>query len=637
MNKVTNLNISDLEASIIQYLISANDYCTSFDIASVIGINRRQVRSEMNAVKNILAQFGYTLDSKRSKGYLILERTELDHLVNLISSTGTEYGDVTSPEGRQSFLCQTLYMNDDNYSKLDDLAYMMFVSRSTVNNSLAYAEKNAFMKHHLTVEYRSRNGLKLIGDELSKREMYCDIVFDLLGQSHTINTFVDLFKIPDAKLESKICDVIKRYCIHLSDIAFADFMLYLTTAAQRISVGKTLTSSPDMTPITGRPEFDPARVIGSLISNYFHVPVNEHEINRIAIKIIAKQSSSHLKLHTKSLLTQKIMDESFSEIYRQTHISFSSPIYYPIFERYIYATTLILQYQEKIRNPLYHQVSDHYPLAYIMANIVADIMEKYTSYRMSSSHIAFYTIFFNNWIQNLKAHHENVLLVGGYGSMATESVRYEINQRLGNILAVKDTCMYHELDGYNLSEYAFVITTLPVAVKLTIPVITISQYVLDDDINKIRRFISSDYKHFNPCLSFCPSLFKSGVLIKNFHDGSKALSKLICSIFTRLKVPYVERCLLAEQNRIETLNNGILMIKINKALSSHSIIAEIVLSKKIIYDEEDIWAIIIISSEDKTMDLFSAVYETCSHVSFEQVEELAKNNGTYTDFLSLLS
>jgi Transcriptional antiterminator len=636
MNKVADLNISDLDASIIQYLVSTNDYCTSFDIASAISINRRQVRGEMNSVKNILAKLGYTLDSKRSKGYLILERSELDNLVNIICSTGTEYGDINTPEGRQSFLCQVLYIDDEYYIKLDDLADMMFVSRSTVNNSLTQLAKNIFNKYNLTIEYRSRNGLKLVGTELGKREMYCDIVFDLLGQSHKINTFVDLFRIPDAHLENEICKVIQRYHIHLSDIAFADFMLYLTTTGQRISTGKVLTSSPDMTPIKGRPEFDPARVIGSLISNYFNVSVNEHEINRIAIKIIAKQSSSQIKLNVNNPLTQKIMDESFNEIYQQTHISFTSPVYYPIFERYIYATTLILQYHEKIRNPLYHQVSDHYPLAYLISNIVADVMEKYTGFRMSSSHIAFYTIFFNNWIQNLKSHHENVLLIGGYGSMAAESVRYEINQRLGNMLAVKDTCMYHELDDYNLSEYAFVITTLPIAIHLTIPVITISQHVLDDDINKIRRFISSDYKNFHPCLSFCPSLFKSGVIIKNLHDASKSLSNLICSILTRLKAPYVERCLLAEQNRIETLNNGILMIKIDKALSSHSIVAQIILSKKILYDEEDIWTIIVISSEDKTLDLFSAVYETCSKVPYEAIEKLAKNNGTYIDFLSLL-
>ena len=142
MNKVADLNISDLDASIIQYLVSTNDYCTSFDIASAISINRRQVRGEMNSVKNILAKLGYTLDSKRSKGYLILERSELDNLVNIICSTGTEYGDINTPEGRQSFLCQVLYIDDEYYIKLDDLADMMFVSRSTVNNSLTQLAKN---------------------------------------------------------------------------------------------------------------------------------------------------------------------------------------------------------------------------------------------------------------------------------------------------------------------------------------------------------------------------------------------------------------------------------------------------------------------------------------------------------------
>ena len=42
------------EIKIIQILLSSNDYISTYEIATLIGISRRSVREEINNVKNIL-------------------------------------------------------------------------------------------------------------------------------------------------------------------------------------------------------------------------------------------------------------------------------------------------------------------------------------------------------------------------------------------------------------------------------------------------------------------------------------------------------------------------------------------------------------------------------------------------------
>ena len=59
------------EIKIIQILLSSNDYISTYEIATLIGVSRRSVREEINNVKNILKEHNIHLTSKPNKGYII--------------------------------------------------------------------------------------------------------------------------------------------------------------------------------------------------------------------------------------------------------------------------------------------------------------------------------------------------------------------------------------------------------------------------------------------------------------------------------------------------------------------------------------------------------------------------------------
>ena len=80
------LIINDINVAIIEYLIINLDYCDSYDIARNVGINRRQVRSAIISIKDILRDLGFTLESKRSKGYRIVERNRINELSDTFNS-----------------------------------------------------------------------------------------------------------------------------------------------------------------------------------------------------------------------------------------------------------------------------------------------------------------------------------------------------------------------------------------------------------------------------------------------------------------------------------------------------------------------------------------------------------------------
>lgn len=63
------------EIKIIQILLASNDYISTYEIATLIGISRRSVREEINNVKNILKELEIHFTSKPNKGYIIDEKT----------------------------------------------------------------------------------------------------------------------------------------------------------------------------------------------------------------------------------------------------------------------------------------------------------------------------------------------------------------------------------------------------------------------------------------------------------------------------------------------------------------------------------------------------------------------------------
>ncbi len=634
MTELKKISLNELDASIIRYLISCQDYCTSYDIAMNVGINRRQIRSEINVIKDILEDLGYTLDSKRSKGYFILERSELGFLNDLVNNAGTQ-NEYLSPAARRTYATQLLIENDDDYMRLDDLADVLYVSRSTINNDLAQ-HLHRLESHNLTLDFKKRGGVRIIGSELAKRETYCDGLFGIFSNSRTIYNYLDLFTNPQAKLENMIIVTLQAYSIQMSDTAMCDFLIYLTVLASRISKGKTLTESPDIKLIEDRSEFVVARILAGLLSNYLNVQINEHEINRIAIKLLAKRSSTLITDTIEQPEALLISRDCLDQIYRSMRISFHDPTFARIFEQYIYTTYVITRYNEKVRHPLYYEMQENYPVAYDMARIVSDVFHQHTGKPLSESHIAFYTTFFNTWIARMKTKKEPVLLICSLGTGATESVREQLMVDLGSRIDILDTCMYYQLNDMDLSRYTFIISTMPINRTLSIPTVHISQFVLQDDIKKIIDFLSTNFSSFRPLCVMTPSLYTDRVHAVNINDAYSAMAEVISSVFKKLKASYVESILSSEQNILNVLPNSIALMKISKPLSSHSFISVLVLDEPLDCSGEEIRVLLVVSSVNKTINLFTAMQEECVFVQKRDVCEFIKEHHAYTEFMSLI-
>ncbi len=632
------MNLKQSEIKIIKLLISSPNYISSYDISAATGINRRLVRDEMINVKKILKSLGYNLISKTSKGYIIDGKTSdsLQSLTNLIENAEKqkEYIIPTLPWERQIYIERYLIEQND-YIKIDDLADILLISRSTISNDLKHAKKE-LDKFHLSFKQKPNYGICIVGSETNKRNRLVDLIFENLKKSKMFYDYLNsYFNDPDS-LEYGIIQIIKNHCIEFTDFALCDFLICLSISLKRILQGQIITEKIDSSLIENRQELVVAKEIAYFIENKAHCKIPETEINIIAIDLICKMSTNPINI-IPSNITIQIVKEILDTIEKETLLNLKNEAFIFSLNAYIENVLIRIAYAEKIRNPFYDKLKDAFLLAYTCAEIASSVIFKYTNQSLSRSELASSAILFHNAIYCNKTSKKRTLLVCGLGSVASDIIENQILKRFDNSIDIIKKTQYYQLNDENLSQYELIISTAPIHKNLQIPHINISQILGNDDLDKIDNYLSIYFEKIPLETIFHPRLFKSHIQLNSINEIPSEFYKLIHDQYTRLKESLITNILLEDFATITFYNHGISIIKLNKPLNNHDILSVLILDNPINWNNNRVQIFILFSCLDTNNHIFNSITNTFSNLSnhISSIENIFKNP-TYQTFLKTL-
>lgn len=632
------MNLKKNEIEIIKLLISSTHYISSYDIATATGINRRLVRDEMLNVRTILSTLGYNLISKTSKGYIIEGKSShsLQALAAFIENAECQREAIfpTLPEERQNYIIKRLIETDD-YMKIDDLADELLISRSTISSDLKYAKKT-MKKYGLIIKQKPNYGICITGDEANCRKQICDFAFTNLRQSEMLYDYLNSYIANKDSIEYGIIEIIKKYNIELSDIALCDFLLSLSVSMTRILSQHTITKSPDLLIIKGRIEFDVARDIAHFLEEKNQCKINEYEVNQLAIQLICKRSSKGVEPKNDPT-THKLVNEILRQIYKQTLLKFESQHFYTIFTLYIEAAIIRLAYCEKIRNPLYSELKTRYPLAYELAQITSSVIYKHTNQNLSMSELAFFAIIFNTAIYNKQISKKRVLLLCGLGGGTEDLCTFQILDRFESQIDIVKASQYYKLPDENLDNYDFIISTVPIHKKLSIPYINISPIIEQDDLNRIDNYLSYLFNKNSLETIFHPKLYKDLVNVKSKKDVISEFYKLIKGQYPTIKESFLTHLIIKDQSSLVSYNNGIGLIKLNKPINSNTIVSIIILKNSILWDKQELRVVILLSSTDSNNYVYNSLTNALVQLSSNQGDiQKIYEHPSYIEFLKVI-
>ena len=613
------MNLNKKEIEIIKLLISSSNYISSYDIATATGINRRLVRDEMINIKTILKTLGYELISKTSKGYIIEGKSShsLQALANIIEDAERQRESVfpTLPWERRNYIQKRL-IEADGYVKIDDLADELLISRSTISSDLKKA-RHDIKKYGLTMKQKPNYGICIVGDEANKRKPICDYQFTNLRQSEMFYDYLNSFIASVDSLEYGILEIIKKHQVEMSDIALCDFLLSLSISIMRILAGHTITHPQDLTLIEGRSEFACARDIAHFIEEKNQCEINEYEINQIAIELICKRSSKGTTPKNVPEVAH-LVNEILAEIYQQTLLTFTDEKFHTVFTLYIEAALIRLTYHEKIRNPLYDELKTTYPLAYELAQITSSVIEKHLHQSLSMSELAFFAIIFNTAINRKTTNKKKVLLLCGLGGGAEDLTSYQILDRFESQIDIVKTSQYYKLPDEDLSQYDFIISTVPIHKKLAIPYINISQIISQEDLDKIDNYLSYLFNKNRMETLFHPQLYKTNVKVRHKSDIVNEFYKMLKTQYPTIKESFKNNLIIKDQSTMIHYRHKIGLLKLNKPLNNNNILAVLLLNKPILWDKKELQMIILFSCSDNNNYIYNTISNTLMNLSLKE-------------------
>lgn len=488
---------------ILRELMATSSPLTGTYLANVNQVTTRTTREDMKSLMTILVENGAHIHSLKGKGYQLEIQDEQLFRKFLQGIANTEDSESmvkpNTPEERTNYIIKRLLLSED-YVKLDDLADEMYISKSTIQNDLKQA-KEMLKKYDISLDARPNYGLILKGSEVKLRFAMSEFMFernDSIGIDPNLGSFIqeDLDTI-----QTIIMNQINGHQITLSDIAIHNLLVHIAIAYKRIKSGYHVTLyQSDMSDILGQKEYEVAQEIVKKVEESFHVSFPEAEVAYIAIHLLGTKMLTQANddvvqvieddiLHIVTLALERIEEEYNLGISDDKELIFGLGLHLkPAVNRY--------KYGMNIRNPMIEDIKKNYPLAFEAAVIAGIVIGEATDTEINENEVGYLALHIGAAMERrkLKSGPKRCLIVCASGMGTAQLIYYKLKNKFGKSLDVIGTTEYYKLNDYNLHDIDFIVSSIPIAENIPVPVIQVNAIVGDGDLSKIERFFF-DEKH----------------------------------------------------------------------------------------------------------------------------------------------
>lgn len=362
---------------------------------------------------------------------------------------------------------------------------------------------------------------------------------------------------------------------------------------------------------------------------------DEYEIQNITIQLICKRATKGLTF----IYNQDIIDlqnEILDKIKKQTLITFDDEHFNKVFPLYLNYTLIRQKYGEKIRTPLYEDIQYDYPLSYYLAQIVSQVIKKHTKIPLSRSEITNFTILFNNTINNKKYSQKKVLLINCMSESIKTFINHFIEKELYDQLVITKSIHYYEIEEENLDQYDLILSTAPIHRQLPIPVISVNYIMSQDDIIRIKSYLSYLFNDEQMLYYFHPSFYKAHVPVKTLKGLATSFYQSIKSVY-RLNDSKKNDMMNKNICSVHTFENQIGLLRLSRPLNSNNIISIIVLEEPMKVENQTFNIAILFSCTDNQNIMYNTLFSTLKNIS-KNKDDLNRLSShiSYTEFLSII-
>ena len=467
-------------------LLELGDRYTGEQIAGMLGVTARTVRTDMRVISSTLPTFGAVIDSKRGKGYrLILQDSEAYNRMKMQTEEMEDQSDRVTK-------LALLLLQRKTYLKLEDAAEILYVSESTIKNDLRVLKKD-LERRGLTVITKPRYGIRVIGSERQLRNVY--------------RTFLEAdTSIPGLKgqlyqqLRNLVVSVLKEEDTLVTEIGVDNLVIHIWIASERMDAGLVADiSKADKEHLSRLKEYQVAQKLAKSVGTVLGVELPIDEVVYMTMHLLGAKSVSYEDKGMKNFT--KVVDSRIIEIsasllrvadeHMQLSLANDNELLSgialhlkPALNRFKYGLT--------IRNPMLSEIKQAYPKAFDASVLMGKKLQELTDVSINEDELGYLALHVGAAMERQESQRvkKRALVVCATGIASSQLLYYKLQARFSGRMEIAGTCSAADLQRRSLEDIDLIITTVPLSNTLSKPIINVHTLLRESDVGHIERIIA---------------------------------------------------------------------------------------------------------------------------------------------------
>lgn len=510
------------QEQILAILAERNDYMTSRQLAELLQVSDRTIRSDVDAI-NRKAGGVPSIESNMRFGYRLNPEAR-----PLPAQQEKADGEIPqTPGARCIYIIQKLLFETRSLN-LTVLQSQIYVSGYSIDNDLKRIRRMLEPYANLKL-VRNKECISLEGDEASKRRFYRDLLvaevqenflnLDILA--HMYRSF-DLIEVKDIFVE-----VLEEYDYSIHESLFPMLILHAGTSIERMSCSNIermscsnyVNMEDKEQGLDETIEYQISKIFFERISDRLHIKVKDGEIGMFALVIMGRRASNYtsdfVNFRGRWLNTKKLVTEALEQVYGLFGLDFrQDDDLIAGLKMHMHGLIDRLKNQVTLEDVFLEEIKRKYPLVFEMGIYVVHLLEEQLDVKISDMESGFIALHLGAASERMNSvrKYRAVMILPHNQSFSDMCVK-KLSDMFRERMEVVRIFRYFEEDAVAALDADIILSTFPIGHKLDIPTVTINLFVdSETESNVLQALNQLDKKGFQ--LEFASHI---GHLIRKEH------------------------------------------------------------------------------------------------------------------------
>ncbi|GLC29577.1 BglG family transcription antiterminator [Clostridium omnivorum] len=633
------------ERKILVLLYGKKRKFTTNELANALHVSPRTIKTDIKRIMEELEEgnTGCTINTKTGLGiWITYDEKGRQYLDNLLMN-GDNYSYI-SPETRKYYVALKL-LDADDYISMESIAESMYVSKGTIVNSINELTPT-FEKIGLVLEKKVKYGMRVLGEEGKLRIARAYVIRKLVSnQGNYISSKLQPFfeKINLEKINDIIQEAEKKIEFILSDTSYSELVIQLAIVVKRILKGKSCTIEEDINKYAGKKELGITQYISSRLEEEFQIKLSDGDKSYLLINLLGINAQNETQMidenssniedldPTKLKDMEEILQET-GKVYNENLIN-DEMLKCALF-MHLNAMFNRLRHQIRLENCIRHMVKEELVYEVEVASYMARLISERFNIELGENEICDIAMYLGASLERERAqkcmHKPQIVVVCGSGLGTSQFIEARLTRMFPNIIITKILPIALAKTEIKPGEQDFVVSTVPLILE-GVDVISISPVLTENDVSAIGRRLNPDKVNIlaesREKYSNLFGLMNEKISI--FKCDCKSKEEVISLLGNRLlhekyvDEGYTESAFKRERLAPTSIGDN---FAVPHAFEGHVLkkgIGLMTLKKPIMWGNEKVQIVLMLSLDAKSQDLFKSVFTELADIT-KDTEAIAK-------------